>query len=56
MDKNANELMLVVMFESKDAYIANANEPAQNTRYEKMRGMLESDPEWHDGEIIYSNR
>lgn len=53
MDDNPNELMLVVMFESKEAYRANAESAEQNTRYEAMRAMLQSDPEWHDGEIIY---
>ncbi len=55
MDENPNELMLVVMFESKDAYAANAGSPGQDARYQKMRAMLQSDPEWHDGEIIYGH-
>jgi heme-degrading monooxygenase HmoA len=43
---------LAVIFESKDAYWANARSPEQDARYRKMRDLLASDPEWHDGEIV----
>jgi Antibiotic biosynthesis monooxygenase len=43
---------LAVVFESKEAYEANANSPEQDTRYREMRELLESDPEWHDGEVL----
>ena len=52
MDADPNELYLVVVFESKEAYLANAQSPEQNARYEKFRALLDADPEWHDGEII----
>jgi len=53
MDKDANEVYVVVMFESREAYMANADSPEQNERYMQMREMLDGDPEWHDGEIIF---
>lgn len=53
-DGNENELWLVVGFESKEAYQANAGSPEQHQRYLQLREMLEADPEWHDGEIIDS--
>ena len=53
MDADPNELYLVVVFESKEAYVANAQRPEQHTEYEKLRTWLEADPEWHDGEIIF---
>lgn len=53
MDADAREHYLVVLFENKDAYRANAQDPAQHQRYEQMRALLEADPEWHDGEIIH---
>ncbi len=52
-DADPREHYLVVLFESKEAYWANAQDPAQNTRYEQLRALLEDDPEWHDGEIIH---
>lgn len=53
MDANPNELFLVVIFDSKQAYIANADSPEQDARYRQFHLLLEEDPEWHDGEIVY---
>lgn len=53
MDDDLDEFYIVVMFESREAYVANADSPEQNERYLAMREMLAADPEWHDGEIIY---
>jgi quinol monooxygenase YgiN len=55
MDSNPNELYLVAVFESKEAYVANAQSPEQHTRYEQMRALLTAEPEWHDGEVIFAN-
>lgn len=54
LDDDAQTLMLVVGFESKEAYRANAESPEQHARYQEYRAMLETEPEWHDGEIIFS--
>lgn len=51
-DKDPNEYYLAVLFESKDAYWANARSPEQDARYRQMRDLLAADPEWHDGEIV----
>jgi quinol monooxygenase YgiN len=53
MDADPNELYLVAVFESKEAYVANAQRPEQHAEYEKLRAWLEADPEWHDGEIVF---
>jgi quinol monooxygenase YgiN len=53
-DANPNEVWLVVGFESKAAYDANAQSPDQHARYEQYRALLTADPEWHDGEIVFS--
>ena len=52
MDANPGELFLVVVFESREAYWANAQSPDQNQRYQEMRSLMLADPEWHDGEIV----
>lgn len=44
---------MTVVFTSKDAYVANANDPAMHARYERYRALLAAEPEWHDGEIIW---
>ena len=54
MDSDPNEFWLTVLFENKEAYFANANSPEQNARYEQMVELMEAPPEWHDGEVVYS--
>lgn len=52
MDANPNEIMMAVVFDDKASYHANAASPDQDARFRKMRELLASDPEWHDGEVI----
>ena len=54
-DAAANEYYLAVTFESQAAYQANAASPEQHTRYEQYRELLAAEPEWHDGEIVFSS-
>ena len=54
MDDNPDEYFLTAIFRDRDSYVANASSPEQDARYRKMRECLMSDPEWHDGEIIFS--
>ncbi|MCA9861691.1 MAG: antibiotic biosynthesis monooxygenase [Thermomicrobiales bacterium] len=51
-DANADELYLVVIFESERAYRDNASSPEQHARYEQYRALLAADPEWHDGHVV----
>ncbi|HEX6122958.1 MAG TPA: antibiotic biosynthesis monooxygenase [Ktedonobacterales bacterium] len=55
MDADPQSCYLAVLFESKEAYWANARSPEQDARYQKLRAHLAADPEWHDGEIIASH-
>jgi quinol monooxygenase YgiN len=52
MDASPGEIYLVAVFESREAYWANARSPEQNQRFQEMRAFMLSDPEWHDGEIV----
>ena len=54
LDDDPQTAYLVVGFDSKEAYRANAASPEQHARYEAYRALLEEDPEWHDGEIAFS--
>ncbi len=54
MDDDPNEVYLVVAFEDKEAYFANADRPEMHQEYLKMMEHLDGEPEWHDGEIIFS--
>jgi|SRR3954451_4300145 len=55
-DADSNVLYLVIIFADKASYEANAHSPLQGERYAEMRTMLDADPEWHDGELIYSHQ
>jgi quinol monooxygenase YgiN len=54
LDDDPQELYLAVGFASKEAYRANAESPEQHTRYEAYRALLDAEPEWHDGEIVFT--
>ncbi len=53
-DANPNVCYLAVLFDSKEAYWANARDPQQDVRYREMRALLATDPEWNDGEVVQS--
>jgi hypothetical protein len=53
-DAAARAYVMVVGFTSREAYRANAASPEQHARYLAFRELLAADPEWHDGEIVYS--
>lgn len=46
-----DEVWGVAVFSDEKAYRDNANDPAQDAEYQKMRALIESDPEWHDGTV-----
>ena len=52
-DADPNTLMLVVVFESREAYHANAASAEQHAELQAMLAFLEAEPEWHDGEAIF---
>ncbi len=54
MDSDPNDYYLAVIFDSKEAYVRNADSPEQDASYWRMIEFLEEEPEWHDGEIVYS--
>ncbi len=54
LDSGNNEYLMVVGFESKEAYKTNAESPEMHQMYLEYRKFLAADPEWQDGEIIQS--
>lgn len=53
MDDDPNEFFVAVLFESREAYVANAESPEQHEQYVRWREFLEADPEWHDGKVVF---
>ena len=51
-DDTSKDLIGVAIFESKDAYKANAESLEQHERFLKAMAYLETEPEWTDGEYI----
>jgi hypothetical protein len=51
-ESNPAELIVAVVFETKEDYEKNAEDPEQDKWYQEMRALLESDPRWMDGEVI----
>ena len=54
LDTDPNTYYMVVVFESKAAYVANAQRPETNARYTRGLEHLASEPEWHDGEVVFT--
>jgi len=48
----SGDLTGVVVFDSEANYYRNANDPDQDRWYRELRSLLESDPEWNDGDIL----
>ena len=53
-DKVPGEFLGVVVFKDKESYTANAKDPEQDKWYRQMRLLLQSDPEWNDGDYIFA--
>ena len=54
LDSDPQDLMLAVVFTDRAAYVRNADDPKQDIQFRALRQLLESDPDWHDGEILWS--
>ena len=52
---NPSELILSAVFESKEAYEANATSPEQDKWYQGLRALLAADPRWMDGDVLGCN-
>jgi hypothetical protein len=50
-ENDSDVVWLLGIFQNRELYFKNADDPAQNDRYLEFRALLEEDPEWHDGEV-----
>ena len=51
-ENREDEAVLVAIFENKEKYWANANDPEQDKRYQEFSQYFDSEPEWSDGEWL----
>jgi quinol monooxygenase YgiN len=50
-DNDPNGALMMAVFEDKESYVANAQDPEQDRWFRQFRENLEADPDWTDGEI-----
>lgn len=50
-ENDSDTAWLFAVFEDRESYDRNADDPAQHERYVLYRALMEDEPEWHDGEI-----
>jgi hypothetical protein len=55
-DQEPGIIYLATAFDSKRSYWENAENPAQDAEYRRLREHLLEDPEWHDGAILALHR
>jgi heme-degrading monooxygenase HmoA len=56
LDRDPQDVIFVSVFESREAYVANAQSQRQDRRYRALRQVLETEPRWHDGEVLRYTR
>lgn len=54
-DTDPDELYLAVVFASEEACRKNAENPAMDASYRRVRELMAVDPEWHDGAVIFAH-
>jgi len=51
-DADPGRFFMIVTFKTKEQYMANANDPAQDVWYRQLVEHLVEEPQWLDGEIV----
>ena len=51
-ESNPAEIIVAVVFDTKENYDANAEDPGQDKWYKELVALLEGEPRWMDGEVI----
>ena len=47
-----DEVVVAVMYEDKDAYVAMVHDPQTDANFGKIMELLEDEPSWTDGEWV----
>jgi len=53
-ENHEDTAILMAIFENRDLYWKNANDPEQDKRYQEFSQYFDSEPEWSDGEWVES--
>ena len=52
LDSDPQDWIMVALFQDKESYVANAEDPEQDRWFRRMMEHLEAEPQWHDGEAF----
>lgn len=52
LDSDPQDWILIGLFQDKDTYTANADDPEQDRWFRRVMEHLEAEPVWHDGEAF----
>ena len=52
VDNHPDTVLMVVRFQDRATYRANAESPDQDARYQEFRALMEDDPVWYDGDWV----
>jgi antibiotic biosynthesis monooxygenase (ABM) superfamily enzyme len=55
-DNDANEFILIAVFDSKENYEKNSEDPEQDRWYQQLAACFEGEPRWTDGEVVFSKQ
>ena len=51
LDSDPQDMIMIGIFDDKDSYMKNADDPGQDRWFRRTMEHLESEPDWHDGEF-----
>ena len=52
LDSDPQDWTMVALFQDKETYRANADDPDQDRWFRRLMEHLEAEPQWHDGEAF----
>ena len=52
MAEEGNDVVVAVMYDDKDTYIAMVHDPQTETNFGKIMELVEAEPTWTDGEWL----
>ena len=52
LDSDPQDWIMVALFQDKETYRANADDPEQDRWFRRLMEHLEGEPQWHDGEAF----
>ena len=54
IQNDPREYWISVVFRDESSYKKNADDPVQDKWFRELIQHLESEPEWHDGEVVHT--